>query len=230
MAIDIKDGVYVYATGGDRARYGPPKWLEDRQLTPSEGLCEITRRFGATQFYLADLDAIGGQTLQVLPRYRGIAQDVWIDLGVHSIPQWYSVSRQIDVPLILCTETVALEQWLPLTRLLRYDDIISLDYRGGQVVFADGCVEVGALGAVLQEIKLSTRVLFLDLERVGSNRGPKWDVIEEIRRLHPRVWIGGGIRDASDVSVAQWLHLEGIVAATAVFNGSIPVKMPPVSF
>jgi HisA/HisF family protein len=224
VAVDIKDGIYVYATGGNRERYLPPDWLQGKALSPSEALYELNRRFGANQFYMADLDAIGGRTEEVLGRYRRVTRDVWLDLGVHSDLQWHYITSQLDLPLILCTETTPVEEWLALTRLLRFDDIISLDYREGNVRFLDTMVTVEALPELLQSIKLCTRVLFLDLDRVGSQMGPQWDIIGGLRRLLPRVWVGGGIRDHRDLSLAEELRIEGIVMATGVFNGSVALQ------
>jgi phosphoribosylformimino-5-aminoimidazole carboxamide ribotide isomerase len=221
IAVDIKDGIYVHATGGDRARYRPPAWVQGERLAPRQALDAIRRRFGADRFYLADLDAIAGASASVLTRYQGLSVDAWLDLGIKSPAEWLAAAQALESPLILATETSRQQEWGRMVRLLRYDDVVSLDIRQGQVIFRDGLVDVANLDHYLSAVHPSSRVLALDLDRVGSGRGPDWPLIHHLRRCHPRIWIGGGVRHQSDLAYAQTLGIEGAVIATALFNGHV---------
>lgn len=223
VAVDIQDGIYVHATGGDRTRYQPPDWL-GRRVSASEAMHEMGRQFGARQFYLADLDGIGGRSVEVAGRYRTLTQDTWLDLGVRSLGMWQEVSAQVDLPLILATETVGQSQWRELLRCLRYDDVVSVDCRGPEVQFADGLQSLAECHFWLGEVPVGIRVLYLGLDRVGSRGGPDWDAVRLLRQYHPRVWIGGGIRGRQDLERAESLQVEGVVVATALFDGLISLS------
>ncbi len=221
MAVDIKSGSYVYATGGDRRNYRPPAWLNGQMISPAEAFRVLGQQFGADRFYVADLDAIGGEPTTALPRYRGLDADMWLDLGIRSQEDWALATHTLRCPLILATETVSFRDWPDFVRLLRYDDVVSLDMRGGKVVFRDAHVDLGLLTQYMPLVHGNLRVLALDLDRVGSGQGPNWDLLDRLRGRHPRLWIGGGVHDTRDLEEAEAKGIEGAVVATALFTGAV---------
>ncbi|MCY0879346.1 MAG: HisA/HisF-related TIM barrel protein [Firmicutes bacterium] len=228
MAVDVKDGQYVYATGGDRRLYRPPAWMEGRALAPQEAMAALGQRFGVDRFYVADLDAIAGDRQAAVARYRGVASDMWLDLGVRSSEDWQGMVRTFTCPLIMATETASFHDWPQLLRLLRYDDVVSLDMRGDLVLFRDTAVPLAVIQEYLSLIHDNLRILVLDLDRVGSGRGPNWAVLQRLEGQHPRLWIGGGIRHGGDLEEAERMGIEGAVVATAIFTGAIawPFRRP----
>src|SRR3954471_12821350 len=82
--LDLKDGIAVHAVGGIRSHYRPLQSV----LHPDPDLVELGRAYrdilGLRELYLADLDAISGQGLN-LALYRNLAElglNLWIDAGL----------------------------------------------------------------------------------------------------------------------------------------------------
>lgn len=140
--IDLAGGKAVHAIAGERAGYQPVQSCGGDPVT----LVRQYRELGVRAFYIADLDAIGGQGLQATLLDEMAAEidgDVLIDLGwsgAESEPVVQAISALVDshpyLGIIAATETAnsptALDRLAECIAGARI--WLGLDFREGQLV------------------------------------------------------------------------------------------------
>src|SRR5262245_16004295 len=82
--LDVMNGVVVRGVAGRRSDYRPLVSRLTDSCRPAEVAAALHARFGFTEFYVADLDAIAGRdfTLPFLPALHDRGFRVWLDAGV----------------------------------------------------------------------------------------------------------------------------------------------------
>ena len=83
--LDLKGGRAVHAVAGDRASYRPLRSRFAPSADPLAIALGLRDDFGATEVYVADLDAIAGRAEASLATFRGLADlglAVWADAGL----------------------------------------------------------------------------------------------------------------------------------------------------
>jgi phosphoribosylformimino-5-aminoimidazole carboxamide ribotide isomerase len=69
------------------------------------------------------------------------------------------------------------------------------------------------------------QVIVLDLARVGSGEGVNADFLKRvIAEIDMDVYVGGGVRDITDLFELQKMGVAGVLVASALHNGKIPVS------
>jgi phosphoribosylformimino-5-aminoimidazole carboxamide ribotide isomerase len=147
--LDLMDGCVVRAIGGERGRYQP---IESRIVAGSEPI-DVARafrdRFGLTELYVADLDAIRGERGHGR-EVDGLLTDgftVVLDAGVRRLPEagWTRAPTPAGFHLVLASETVI--DWSTLPAVLSgrggKRTLISVDLKHGRLLRPAGF----ALGA-----------------------------------------------------------------------------------
>jgi phosphoribosylformimino-5-aminoimidazole carboxamide ribotide isomerase len=229
--IDVMRGQVVRAVGGRRAEYQPLVSQLTKSTEPTAVAAAIGARFGWTQFYIADLDAITGGGEPAYPLYnqfhRTLGFRVWLDSGIQNVHQAARFHRAHVVQLIIGSETLARPQdALAIVEALGAEQLaFSLDLRHGQLMgagaenwddpenAAEALIDAGA-----------QRLIVLDLARVGESAGTGTD--EFCRRLirgHPNVAVlaGGGIRGVDDLRRLADIGVSGALVASALHDGRI---------
>jgi phosphoribosylformimino-5-aminoimidazole carboxamide ribotide isomerase len=236
--IDLKHGTAVHAVRGERERYR----LVSSALAGDEGdPLALARAFRSTlgldELYVADLDAIGGESergpaggvgdhgamLAALAREARVMVDVGVsepararallDLGAHRI--------------IVGTETLNSPDALDrLLAELPYGAVIlSVDLREGRLLSPDAQLAgLPALDAVARLHRTGLReAIVLDLARVGSGVGPDIALIAEAHAAFPDLELlaGGGVRDVEDLRAICVAGAAGALVATALHSGVI---------
>lgn len=233
--IDLMGGQVVRGVEGRRESYRP---IESR-LTPSAEpaliAAALTKVFPAKEVYLADLDAITGQS-PMYEAWQAISDcgiQLLLDAGVTdlaSAQQTLARCRGLanGVQLVIGLESLrSLEELERIVAHLGGDrTIFSLDLRQGQPlhespVFKGTSASEIAEGAIRRGIQ---RMIVLDLASVGVSQG--LSTLSLCRQLHDRhsqlrLISGGGVRSMADLHALAAVGCEGALVASALHDGSI---------
>lgn len=229
--IDILDGRVVHAVRGRRKEYQP---LKSRLCASTDPLdvAAVFRKMGFSELYVADLDAILGGNIN-LPILSGIADKtglgLMVDAGVDNLEKAKYLLEHHVSKIIIGTET------LPTINLAaeavnlfgNAKVIVSLDLMNKQLLgHLDSTLLMKPLTLLrrFQEVGVS-QVIVLDLSRVGSEEGVNMHFIEEaLRTFNGKIFVGGGVRDISDLLTLKSAGVAGVLIATALHSGKISVK------
>lgn len=228
--LDLLNGVVVRGVAGRRETYRP---VESQIVSSPEPLAvarAFRDQFGLDQIYVADLDAI----LRRQPNfdvYRQLTDNgfsLLIDAAIESLAAAQSVLDAGARAVIAGLEST------PGPGLLRElvqgcgapNILFSLDLKGGQpILHGSGWAGLTPLdiagSAVAQGIE---RLIVLDLAQVGMGAGlSTLGLCAEIRSRHPQVELitGGGVRNVEDLQLLAHSHIDGVLVASALHNGSI---------
>lgn len=229
--IDILNGRVVHAVRGRRKEYQP---LKSRLCGSTDPLTVAAafKRLGFSELYIADLDAILGGKAN-LPTLSGIAEEtgleLMVDAGVDSLEKAKLLLENRVSKIIIGTETLpAISLVADAVRSFGNEKvIISLDLMNNQLLsHLDPATHIQPLTLLrrLQEAGVS-QVIVLDLARVGSGEGVNMHFVEEaLRAFHGEVFVGGGVRDISDLRALKSAGVAGVLIATALHSGKISVR------
>ena len=105
--------------------------------------------------------------------------------------------------------------------------VVSLDMKNRKVLSREAS---SAAETPLQALQRLNRlplegVILLELNRVGTSLGLDKAFLEEAIAIseHPLI-LGGGVKDEEDLRALQEMGFSGALVATAVHNGSVPVR------
>jgi phosphoribosylformimino-5-aminoimidazole carboxamide ribotide isomerase len=237
--IDLRAEKAVHAVAGCRERYQKVVCQWTSQGEPL-ALADGYRQIGTGGLYVADLDAILGET----PQHTVVAQlaqrglPLWLDGGFRSLAEARAACAQLGnlagrpaeavqpVQPVIGTETclgweeIASEEGSagPLT--------VSLDLRGGTVLAADPALKrLSPRQAAARLIAAGVRqLLVLDLAAVGTRGGgTTLELCRQLADAHPAVvlWGGGGVRDAADLLRWRQAGCRQVLVGTALHGGNL---------
>lgn len=232
--LDVRQGRVVHAAGGDREHYAP---LSRRFPFPDAPLAVaggVRERWGERPFYLADLDAIAGgpPDLGLVEALASEGHRLRVDAAVREPARARTLLRAGAREVVVGLETLA--GWGGLASVADEAGgdrtVFSLDvdasgphapaWRSGEAA-PPGT----AAAAAAEAVDHGAGVLqLLDLDRVGSGRGPDLDRLREVRSAVPdaRLAVGGGIRGEEDVRAAADAGCAECLVATALYGGDLP--------
>jgi phosphoribosylformimino-5-aminoimidazole carboxamide ribotide isomerase len=230
--IDLCAGRAVHARGGRRDRYRPIRSVAGVDIGGDpEALARLyVQRFGLGEIYIADLDAIAGESLQAgsIGAIAAAGADVWLDAGIRTTEEALVAFGAGASRVIVGLET--LRSFSELGAVIDASGservAFSLDLREGAPIVLPGA-EIGALEpesiARRAATAGATTIIVLDLARVGSGRGVDFELLASIRAAAPDVQllVGGGIRGPDDVSRLRQLGCEGVLVASALHDGRL---------
>ncbi|GIX29287.1 MAG: nickel transporter [Burkholderiales bacterium] len=215
--IDLMDGLVVHARRGQRERYAP---LRSRLCAGSRPQ-DVARALAALHpfraLYAADLDAIleRGSHLALLEALgRELAPvELWVDAGVRDLARWRRLAAGGLTPVV-GSET------LPDLRLLEalageaHAFVLSLDFRQERLLGPAELLERPELWP--------SRVIALNLDRVGARRGPDLALAGALAARAPgaRIYCAGGVRGKRDLE-ALTVRGFGALIASALHDGSL---------
>ncbi|GAC1310259.1 MAG: HisA/HisF family protein [Isosphaeraceae bacterium] len=206
--LDLRAGVVVDARGGDRRYYRPAVSNLHEGSDPLAWAKKARDAFGATELYVADLDAIEGSPIawEPIERLARIVPKLWLDPGARDANGWERLPEQAR--LVAGTETLngSAELKTLVERLGPKRTVLSLDLREGRPLVAQGSSWTDPLDpraiareAIDQGIE---EIVLLDLARVGSNKGTgSLDLLRTLSRQYSLIrWaVGGGISGRSEL-------------------------------
>ena len=212
--IDLKDGLVVHAVRGDRSQY---QAIDQNSLitNSSEADVVIANLLKIKDFksiYIADLNAICGlgnhRVLinQLLSAYPEI--EFWIDDGSELADCQSYPARNYKT--VIGTES----QNQPVNQL-DADLILSLDFKQDQAAGHGDWFKSNQFWP--------KRIIVMTLNRVGSQLGPDFEKLTDLRQNYPDKTIiaAGGIRDLADLQQLKQLGIDAVLIASALHNGRL---------
>ncbi len=210
--IDIMNNIAVHGQSGNREDYKPLKTV----LCDSSNPIDIVKKYkenGAEKVYIADLNAImkNGNNFNII---KDIDLYKIVDAGVGNKKDMeYIKNLNICDKLIIGTETLD-----DLTILNNKDIILSLDFKNGKLLNYE-------LKEILERVNNHIPLIILDISSVGTQRGINKNLIKNIiDKTNNPIYIGGGIKNETDLKDAHDLGVNGVLVATAIHRGILNLK------
>ena len=232
--LDLRNGRAVHARAGDRERYEPVQTVAGGGIEPGDALAlaRLYRdRFGLSELYAADLDAIEGRPPQDrLVSSLATVGALWLDAGVSSADRARHAVNLGAAHVIVGLET--LRSWRALDEMCDAVDrrrvAFSLDLREGKPL-GDGSVSFGgsAHGAAARAAEAGVAsILVIDLARVGTSLGIDVGLVARVREAAPHTTLlaGGGVRGVEDLAHLADAGCDGALVATALHDGRIGAR------
>jgi len=228
--LDLLNGISVHAMRGERNKYRPLKSV----LWPSPDPLELAKVFdslGFDELYMADLDAIleNKEDFSVFTRIGSETDlSLMVDAGINDLGKAERVLEAGASNIIIGTETLTdlgfageAVQALGEKRV-----IVSVDLKGGELLSRSEKVRsMNPLRLVeTLEERGVTRIIILDLARVGSEQGANMGIVAEVlEKTGVEVVTGGGMRGIEDLEEARGLGVSGALIATVLHTGKLTV-------
>ena len=223
---------------GLREQYQPIKSLLAPDSSPGTVARALVDQLGATQVYLADLDAIGGGD-PAWDIYRQIANcglQLWVDAGIGSAEQAQRMAGPLEGSEPLQGIIIGLESLQSRAALADICSVVSpsrlvfsLDLNRGQPITSHPSLASYSALQIAQTILEAgiVRIIVLDLAQVGVYSGP--GTLELCRQLHqeaPRAELiaGGGVRHIEDVRALENAGCHTVLIASALHDGRLTVE------
>jgi len=229
--IDILEGRVVHAVRGRRKEYQPLKSNLCASTDPVD-VAAALKALGFSKLYVADLDAIlrGKANFAV---FKNIADEMglelMVDAGINTLEKAENVLKNHVSKIIIGTETLpSVSLVTEAVKLFGSEKVVvSLDLMGDRVLSG---FELGALKeplALLRKFQGAgvSQVIVLDLARVGSGEGVNMQFLKEVvSAIKTEVFVGGGLRDVTDLVELKNIGVSGVLLATALHSGKISLK------
>lgn len=224
--IDLMSGAVVRAVAGNRREYRPIQSPLVDSADPAHVAARLLEVSGATELYVADLDAIstGRPVAEGTWRFlNSIGVEVLFDGGFRDPLDRYRY--ELPIRPVLASETT-----YPRGAVLvatpeeeaRLRPVFSLDLRAGSLVSVR-YPDPHDLAAVAVAAGFPTLIV-LDVARVGTGTGPGTEpLVRELRKRHPKVELiaGGGIRDHDDLKRLADAGADAALVASALHDGTL---------
>jgi phosphoribosylformimino-5-aminoimidazole carboxamide ribotide isomerase len=234
--LDLLAGRAVHARAGRREHYVPVRAVVGSPIEAGDALALAhiyVERFGLTELYAADLDAILGgasQNQPILAAVAAVGVPLWVDAGVSSVVE---ARRTLDLGaarVIVGLETLTSFDVLGEICAAVGGDLVafSLDLRAGTPVVAPGAISFGITPRLAAERAVDAgagAVIVLDLQRVGTGTGPDLGLVSQVRTAVPDVLllVGGGVRGLEDLAQLADSGCDAAIVASALHDGRLGV-------
>ncbi|QDU81003.1 1-(5-phosphoribosyl)-5-[(5-phosphoribosylamino)methylideneamino] imidazole-4-carboxamide isomerase [Polystyrenella longa] len=220
--LDLKGGQVVRGIAGQRETYQPLQSPFSASSGPVELATAIFKRFGLNHFYLADLDALGGEvpSFNVYQTLTDAGFLLDVDAGCSHLEQIEALFKAGVQRAIIAMETLTEKDFLARAaeqfggeRLL-----FSLDLRQGMPVSAyQEWQNQTPLEIVREVVEFGIQqIIVLDIAAVGTGSGlTTGSLCQQIATQFPNVELisGGGIRTAAE---AQALADQGVISGLLI--------------
>ena len=230
--LDILGGEVVHAVAGERHLYKPIKSVLVDSSNPLYVAKSFREDLARTQLYAADLDAIigSGDNSKVLREIKQTLDfTMMVDTGAKTLDDAMKVIQQGFDYVVLGTETLrSLEDLEGIVNSpIRERVIASLDVKFQRTLAK--CEELSGMepleAATLLYKKGIRRLIILELDKVGSLKGPDLKLLEDLCRIpFDEVFTGGGIRNKGDLLALKKLDISGVLVASALHTGRLTLK------
>jgi phosphoribosylformimino-5-aminoimidazole carboxamide ribotide isomerase len=218
--IDLMGGQVVRAQRGQRDRYQPLVSKLCASAEPLEVVRGLLTLHPFRTLYIADIDAIQnrGNHLQTVSLLRNTYPqlNIWVDAGFShsaSCAPW----QAFDIHYVIGSESQAnLDDAIGLFEQLGRDRaILSLDSLRNQFKGPLPLLENAALWP--------SRVIAMNLDRVGSHAGPDVELLQKLqhRSLAAKFYAAGGVRNGADLKTLVDKGIAGALIASALHDAHI---------
>ncbi|MBL8565604.1 MAG: nickel transporter [Hyphomicrobiaceae bacterium] len=218
--LDIKAGVVVHATGGNRESYRAIETPLSASADPLDVARGLLALFPFDALYIADLDGIAGRgrnhdTICAL-RSEIAGIELWVDDGSASVSTIAALARMAGVTPVVGSETLTSIATLDDLRAMSPGDwMLSLDFKGDRFLGPAGLLNSPALWP--------DTVIAMTLAAVGAKAGPDLERVRELKAAKPTSGIvaAGGVRDGGDLLELGRAGASAVLVATALHSGTI---------
>ena len=222
--LDLAKGLVVHAVKGDRKNYKPIVSKLCNSSDPIHVTECLLSHYDFKSIYIADLDALvsQGENIKTIDSIINTCPylEIWLDTGEKLIN--YYLERYItnQLRVILSSESI-----VSLTNYFNYINnnqkhnfILSIDYISGEIIGPRDLTQTPSCWP--------KDVLFINLDRVGSNGGIQ--IPDIINTMHIfknfNFYYGGGIKDFSDFEKLKSIGATGGLISTALHEKNIAPK------
>ncbi|HEX5435638.1 MAG TPA: HisA/HisF-related TIM barrel protein [Gemmatimonadaceae bacterium] len=229
--LDLKAGRAVHARGGARDHYAPvhSRLAPDAPGDAAALASAYVHALGARELYVADLDAITGNTPQraLLRTVAECGAALWMDTGIAGTEDAQLAVMSGATRVVIGLETLpAFSVLESIARELGRERVVfSLDLRHGAPLLRAGAPHGGTAHALVQHAARAGAgtVIVLDLARVGASSGADLALIEQLRAAAPDLELvaGGGIRHRADLEQLADAGCVAALVATALHDGRL---------
>lgn len=223
--LDIRQGMVVHAVRGARDHYQLLQTPLAPDAEPAHVLSGLLALHPFRCCYIADLDAIqrkghnDHRIAMLAAQHPNL--EFWVDasFGDRAAMPWYTALR--NVRCVVGSESLQeLAVWQATrTRCSgRGEPLLSLDHAKGAAL---GPQDLNANPALWP-----SKVIAMNLDRVGSRDGPDLDLLAQLRRAAPgrQLIAAGGVRDGRDLATLAASGVNAVLLATALHDGRIDAR------
>lgn len=226
--MDLLDGKIVHAQAGEREKYEPIESSIAESADPFS-VASAFQDFGFSELYIADLNAISsnGNNLRVVDNLTSeFSMEVMIDGGFRTAEETKPYLKRGASKIVLATES--LKNLKEAKKACKYDQpvVASIDMQDGEIIAKNPQMRFHFSKAVQEFSETGiSEILILNLDRVGTGKGPAVKIIEEaLEWTDLPLLVGGGIRNVKDVHRLKEVGASGVLIATALHDGTIKVE------
>ncbi len=228
FVLDIYNRTVVHAQGGNRQKYLP--------IHKSSVFCNSSKPLAVIvaakpkEVYIADLNILQGtgthdmnfkDILAVSKKVRTM-----LDPGISSLP---GVNEALSLAsrVVLGTETASLDTISNIALKFPGRVNVSIDIKNRRILTQDPDLPDDPIELIglLNEMAIHD-IIILDMDKVGTSIGVDTQFLSIIAdNSRHDVLLGGGVKDMNDIDILKSIGLKGARVATALHNGTIPLKM-----
>lgn len=235
--IDLKGDKVVHGVAGRRDEYEPIKSDLVSSALPAPVADALVQKVGASQAYLADLDAIaGGQPAwNTYGQIAAAGLSLWVDAGLADVARATQFKRLIGAgapfeAIIAGLETVGRAELLAqlIDEVGDGRLVFSLDLKEGRPIVADAespWASATAEAIAREVVEMGVRrIIVLDLAQVGVADGVKTlELCRMLRQIDDELEIvsGGGVRGIDDLWKMHQAGCNGALVASALHDGRL---------
>lgn len=216
--IDIRQGQVVRAVRGLRQNYLPLQTSLCQGHSPENMVQSFIKLYPFKKIYIADLDAIEGQSNNelIIERLHDKFQSqiFWVDQGLSST---FEIKKLLDRKHVIGSETNISPDILLEISSMTPDIVLSLDYRS-KLFLGDK--------KLLQNMEVwPEKIIIMSLANIGSKQGPDYELIYSLRKhaANKKIYIAGGIRHEKDLHALNNIGIDGVLVATALHTQQIKI-------
>ena len=230
--IDILNSKTVHAKKGERTKYKPLKSYLFQSSNPVEIIRILRKKYNFELFYIADLDSIikKAPNFQILKEILKISNIEFIlDPGIVDLEDISNFLRFRIKNLILGLETIKnFKTIIQSLQILNQNNIIiSVDMYNGQIL--SNAKEIKTQNPIKLIKKFESigikKIILLDLFRVGQKIGGIPQLyLDILHNFNGDVYVGGGIKNYTDILNFKEQNFSGVLIATALYDGTIEIE------
>ncbi|MBW6517688.1 MAG: phosphoribosylformimino-5-aminoimidazole carboxamide ribotide isomerase [ANME-2 cluster archaeon] len=225
FVLDILDGQVVHAVKGERENYGPIHTFS--KVCESSDPLDIINELVPGEVYIADLNRLGnrGNNDEVVKQI-GWKSKTMLDLGASSLDDVH-LGHQLADSIVLGTETATHELLESATGFYPRSINMSIDIKGGRILTREPAFNLPPLELIqmLNNYDINDLII-LELSKVGTSSGINTGFLEQmVDHSDHNILLGGGVRGKDDINLLRDVGLEGVLVATAVHSGALPLDL-----
>jgi len=230
--LDILNSMCVHAIKGERSQYPPLKSYMFGSSDPYTIIETLHNKYEFYEFYIADLDAI----IKNHPNSEiivGLMQNydirIMLDSGISTIEDICAISQFGIENIIIGLETLRDLKVIKSTLniLGKQNIIVSIDMYLEKVITQINEFKFMSIPNIVKKIgDLGVyKIILLDLFRVGQKLGGITPLYLKIRNeFNGEIYVGGGIKDLSDIQTYYENQFSGVLIGTALYDGTINIQ------